>query len=119
MVLLTLEKAYIVHARSIDRSGTGHTPSSYKLMLRDAIKCHNHHYMQATLLSATIPSTFYQIDERNNMFTVGFNRPKFIAFQQYSGLPLQHNAGVSTAKRNYDIESLLTGIKTKLTLRAP
>ena len=128
MVLLTLEKPYIVHARSIDRSGTGHTPSSYKLMLRDAIKCHNHHYMTATLLSATVPSTFYQIDDRNNKFTVGFIRLKFTVFQQYSGLTLQDNAGegtttrsdyertvsVSIAKGNYDIESMLAEIKTKL-----
>ena len=128
MVLLTLEKPYTVHARSIDRSGVGHTPSSYKLVLRDAIKCHSHHYMKATLLSATIPSTFYQIDERNTSFTVGFNRPTFTALQPYLALPLQDNTGegtstrndyertvsVSIAKGNYDIESLLAEIKTKL-----
>lgn len=128
MVLLTLEKPYTVHARSIDRSGVGHTPSSYKLVLRDAIKCHSHHYMKATLLSATIPSTFYQIDERNTSFTVGFNRTTFTALQPYLALPLQDNTGegtstrndyertvsVSIAKGNYDIESLLAEIKTKL-----
>ena len=89
MVLLTLDKPYTVHARSIDRNVTGQSPSNYKLSLRNAIKCNDHHYIRATLVSAKIPSTFYQIDSKNNSFTVGFNRPTFVLGQQYSNLVVQ------------------------------
>ena len=57
MVLLTLDKPYTVHARSIDRNGTGQSPSNYKLSLRNAIKCNDDHYIRATLVSAKVPST--------------------------------------------------------------
>ena len=89
MVLLTLDKPYTVHARSIDRNGTGQSPSNYKLSLRNAIKCNDDHYIRATLVSAKVPSTFYQIDAKNNTFTVGFNRPTFTLGQQYASLVVQ------------------------------
>ena len=89
MVLLTLDKPYTVHARSIDRNGTGQSPSNYKLSLRNAIKCNDNHYIRASLVSAKVPSTFYQIDSKNNTFTVGFNRPTFTLAQQYASLAVQ------------------------------
>ena len=89
MVLLTLDKPYTVHARSIDRNGTGQSPSNYKLSLRNAIKCNDDHYIRASLVSAKVPSTFYQIDTKNNTFTVGFNRPTFTLAQQYASLVVQ------------------------------
>ena len=89
MVLLTLDKPYTVHARSIDRNGTGQSPSNYKLSLRNAIKCNDDHYIRASLVSAKVPSTFYQIDSKNNTFTVGFNRPTFTLAQQYASLAVQ------------------------------
>ena len=128
MVLLTLDKPYTVHARSIDRNGTGQSPSNYKLSLRNAIKCNDDHYIRATLVSAKVPSTFYQIDAKNNTFTVGFNRSTFTVLQPYLDLPLQDNAGegtttrrdyertvsVSIAKGNYDINTLMAEVKDKL-----
>jgi hypothetical protein len=58
MVKLSLDRPYTVHARSMDRSGDGSTPSRYKLILRDPIRCDDDKYMVATLVSATVPSSF-------------------------------------------------------------
>ena len=128
MVHLTLDRPYTVHARSTDRSGSAlTTPSQYKLVLRDPITCNDDKYMVATLISAKVPSTFYQIDGKNNTFTVGFNRTRFSMFAQYADIPLQDaDAGkteradylvevtVKIQKGNYNIEELLAEIKTKL-----
>ena len=72
MVRLTRNKPYTLHARSLDRI-TG-TPSDYKLNLRDPITCADDHHIKATFVSCTMPSTFYQIDAKNNQFTVRFNQ---------------------------------------------
>ena len=95
-----MDKPYTVHARSIDRNGTGQSPSNYKLSLRNAIKCNDDHYIRASsLVSAKVPSTFYQIDSKNNTLKVGFNRSTFTVLQPYLDLPLQDNAGEGTSTR--------------------
>jgi len=127
MVNLTLDKPYTVHARSIDRYGENDTASQYKLILRDPITCPNDMYMKATLISASVPSSFYQIDDRNNKFTVGFNRPTHTLFAQYSGQVVQNpitgkpnradyerEVVVTITKGNYDIETLASEVQTKL-----
>jgi hypothetical protein len=127
MVNLTLDKPYTVHARSIDRMGEGHTPGAYKLVLRDPITCSSTQYMKATLVSAKIPSTFYQIDRRNNTFTVGFSRSSFAIYAQYIDLAVvspeasrpnrgdyEREVAVTILQGNYNIEELLTEVKTKL-----
>ena len=127
MVNLTLDKPYTVHARSIDRYGESDTSSQYKLILRDPITCPNDMYMKATLISASVPSSFYQIDERNNKFTVGFNRPTHTLFAQYSGQAVQspltgkpnradyeREVVVELIKGNYDVDTLATELQSKL-----
>ena len=91
MVRLTLNKPYTLHARSIGRI-TG-TPSDYKLNLKDPIMCDDDHHIKATFVSCTMPSTFYQIDAKNNQFTVRFNQPTFTEFDIYKGIALQDHAG--------------------------
>ena len=120
MVLLTLDKPYTVHARSIDRNGTGQSPSNYKLSLRNAIKCNDDHYIRATLVSAKVPSTFYQIDAKNNTFTVGFNRSTFTVLQPYLDLPLQDNAGEGTStRRDYTNAPYLSPLRKATTTSTP
>ena len=127
MVNLTLDKPYTVHSRSIDRSGSGLTPSQYKLVLRDPITCGDGMYMIATLISAKVPSTFYQIDAKNRAFTVTVNVPAYTEFAKYVSTALETpDAGksarsdykveisVSIKKGNYNIEELLAEIKAKL-----
>ena len=75
MVLLTLDKPYTVHARSIDRNGTGQSPSNYKLSLRNAIKCNDDHYIRATLVSAKVPSTFTRLTRRTTRSRSGSTAP--------------------------------------------
>ena len=132
MVRLTLNKPYTLHARSIDRI-TG-TPSDYKLNLKDPITCDDDHHIKATFVSCTMPSTFYQIDAKNNQFTVRFNQPTFTEFDIYKGIPLQDFAGdvdnngvavvnrssyarsvtVTISRGNYNIEELLAEVTLKL-----
>ena len=132
MVRLTLNKPYTLHARSIDRI-TG-TPSDYKLNLKDPITCDDDHHIKATFVSCTMPSTFYQIDAKNNQFTVRFNQPTFTEFDIYKGIALQDHAGdvdnngvavvnrssyarsvtVTISRGNYNIEELLAEVKLKL-----
>ena len=127
MVHLTLDRSYTVHARSIDRSGSELTPSQYKLVLRDAITCDDDKYMVATLISAKVPSTFYQIDSRNNRLTVTFNDSTHSIISKYLDIGVVDPIGGKTTrveykrevvatiqKGNYDIESLLTEIAAKL-----
>ena len=127
MVHLTLDRPYTVHARSIDRSGSELTPSQYKLVLRDPITCDDSKYMIATLISAKIPSTFYQIDSKNNQFTVTFNEPTHSIIAKHLDVGVVDPIGgkstraeykreitVTIQKGNYNIEDLLAEIKTKL-----
>ena len=127
MVKLTLDRPYTVHARSLDRTGSELTPSQYKLVLRDSITCADSMYMIATMISAKVPSTFYQIDSKNNKFTVGFNRSTFSLFAKYTDLAVvdpiagkttradyERELTITIQKGNYDIESLLAEIKKKL-----
>ena len=99
MVHLTLDRPYTVHARSIDRSGSELTPSQYKLVLRDAITCDDDKYMVATLISAKVPSTFYQIDSRNNRLTVTFNDSTHSIISKYLDLSVVDPIGGKTLSR--------------------
>ena len=132
MVRLTPNKPYTLHARSIDRI-TG-TPSDYKLNLKDPITCDDDHHIKATFVSCTMPSTFYQIDAKNNQFAVRFNQPTFTEFDIHKGIALQDHAGdvdnngvavvdrssyarsvtVTISRGNYNIEELLAEVKLKL-----
>ena len=132
MVRPTRNKPYTLHARSLDRI-TG-TPSDYKLNLRDPITCADDHHIKATFVSCTMPSTFYQIDSKNNQFDVRFNQPTFTEFGIYAGIALQDHAGdvdnngvavvnrasyartvkVSISRGNYNIEELMAEVKLKL-----
>ena len=139
MVRLTPDKPYTLHARSIDRING--TPSDYKLNLRDPLTCADDHYIKATFVSCTMPSTFYQINKKNNQLTIRFNQLGFAGFDKYASLALQSigtdttQAGVAISTLpaaqqtryqyarsvvvtlsvgNYNIEELLAEIKTKL-----
>ena len=132
MVRLTIDKPYTLHARSIDRiSGNA---SDYKLNLRDPFTCRDDHHIKATFVSCTMPSTFYQIDSKNNQFDVRFNDASFTGFNLFAGLPLQDSTGdldnngiavvnrasyartvkVTISRGNYSIEDLMAEMKTKL-----
>ena len=129
MVLLTIGKPHTVHARSIDRTGPNDTPGSYRVALRDAIKCADRNYIRCTLVSAKIPSTFYQMTGDDTVFTVRFNQPTHSIFHHYIDLAIAsvdqlpnkarraefaRSVTVTIKKGNYTIESLLAEIKTKL-----
>jgi hypothetical protein len=104
MVRLTEDKPYTLHARSIDRI-VG-TPSDYKLNLRDPLTCEDDHYIKATFVSCTMPSTFYQINSRNNKFTVRFNQRGFTGFDKYATAFTLQNVGTDTTQAGVAISSL-------------
>ena len=128
MVRLTKNRSYTVHGRSLDRSNDLDTPSNFTLTLNDAIQTmHAGQYMKASLLSCTIPSSFYQIDTQNRTIVFGFNRPTFNVLKPdldvavnspEDGKPTRRDyereVTVSIQKGNYDIESLLVEIVRKL-----
>jgi hypothetical protein len=127
MVNLTLEKNCTVHCRSLDRSGDNDTPSKFKLHLRDPIKCGRKQYMRATMISGKFPSTFYQIGDKDRLFTIEFNLTSLPFYNQYKGFAVtnpingkttraEYNRSieVSISKGNYNVEELLAEIKTKL-----
>ena len=132
MVKITLEKAYTVHARSLDRNGENDTSSRFSLTLHDPITCANDQYMKCSLISAKIPSTFYQINSNNRKFKVHFNLTDLHFYSNYASIdvinPLKDEDGndrtsrsqyqrtveVTITKGNYSIEELLTELKTKL-----
>ena len=110
MVRLTEDKPYTLHARSIDRI-IG-TPSDYKLNLRDPLTCEDDHYIKATFVSCTMPSTFYQINRKNNKFTVRFNQLGFAGFDQYASLALQ-DIGTDTTQEGVAISTLAVAQQTR------
>lgn len=132
MVRLTRDKPYTLHARSLDRI-IG-TPSDYKLNLRDPITCADDHHIKATFVSCTMPSTFYQIDAKNNKFDVRFNQPTFTELMIYNDIALQDQGSdvdnngavvvdrtsyartvtVTISRGNYNIEELMAEVKLKL-----
>jgi hypothetical protein len=128
MVRISKSRSYSIHARSLDRNNPSDTPSSFSLTLADPLQTvHAGQYMKASLLSACIPSSFYQIGERDRYFTVGFNRPDFSVLKPYLSLPVVFPDGgkptradyerevvVKISKGNYSIEELLVEIKVKL-----
>ena len=128
MVKISKSRSYSIHARSLDRSNPSDTPASFSLTLHDPLETsHSGQYMKASLLSASIPSSFYQIGERDRYFTVGFNRPGFSVLQPYLSLPAvfpddgyptradyEREVVVKLSKCNYSIEELLAEIKLKL-----
>jgi hypothetical protein len=126
MVKLSLDRPYTVHARSMDRSGDGSTPSRYKLILRDPIRCDDDKYMVATLVSATVPSSFYLVDARNRTLTLRFNQPDFPEYAKYADIAVTaalsgkttradyaRTVNVTLKQGNYSIEELMAEIKTK------
>ena len=142
MVLLSLDRPFTVHARSIDRQNGD--VSEYELGLRDPIRCNEKHYMVCTLVSAKIPMTFYTIDDNNRTFSVTVNRSTESdangnqvqvdnLFNQFKGIALesflttnypnnteradfQRTVNVTIKKGNYDIESLLLEVKTQMNI---
>ena len=118
MVKLSLDKAHTVFARSIDRNGTSNeTPSDYKLILRDSITTADDHYAKVSLISAKIPSTFYQIDQNNRTLTLRVNSNDFSVIKNHPAVPAKDYArqiDVSIAVGNYNVDELLQEVKTKL-----
>ena len=108
MVHLTLDRPYTVHARSIDRSGSEITPSQYKLVLRDPITCDDDKYMIATLISAKVPSTFFQIDSKNNQFTVTFNEPTHSIIAKHLDVGVVDPIGGKSTRAEYKREITVT-----------
>ena len=127
MVNLTLENNCTVHCRSLDRSGDNDTSSNFKLHLRDPIKCSRTQYMRATMISGQFPSSFYQIGDKDRLFTIEFNLTTLPFYNRYKGFAVSNpingkttraeynrSIEVSISKGNYNIEELLAEIKTKL-----
>jgi hypothetical protein len=128
MVRVTKNRSYTVHARSLDRQNPDDTSSNFSLTLTDPIEtASSTQYLKASLLNANVPSSFYQIDTKNRVFKVGFNRPTFAVLQPYLDVAVtepshgrltrrdyEQEVTVSISKGNYDIESLLSEIKLKL-----
>ena len=91
MVNLTLEKNCTVHCRSLDRSGDNDTSSNFKLHFRDPIKCSRTQYMRAAMISGQFPSSFYQIGDKDRLFTIEFNLATLPFYNRYkaSQCPIQ------------------------------
>jgi hypothetical protein len=128
MVKVTKNRSYTVHARSLDRQNPDDTSSNFSLTLNDPIEtATSAQYLKASLLNANVPSSFYQIDAKNQVFKVGFNRPTFSVLKPYLDMTVAFPTGgrvtrrdyeqevtVKISKGNYDIESLLAEVKVKL-----
>ena len=59
-----------------------------------------------------MPSTFYQINSRNNKFTVRFNQLGFAGFDQYASLALQ-DIGTDTTQEGVAISTLAVAQQTR------
>ena len=111
MVVLVPNKPYTLHARSIDRvSGT---ENDYKLNLRDPIQCPDDHHIKATFVSCTMPSTMYQINSKNNTFTLLFNqnRPGSY-FNEFASLALEDVSDNNDTKQDGTLINDLTDNRT-------